>query len=343
MIAPWQRILERAGAVIENGAVAHYGHPSDELTAAAAGETVIADLTQLGVIAFSGEDTVTFLQGQLTNDVRALGADAAQWNGCCTPKGRLYGNFLMWRAGDDVCMQMSRDIVASVLKRLSMFVLRSKTRGRDASDERVRLVVAGRHASTAVCAACGATPDAPMHTLEVEAGSVIRVAADKFVLALAPEAAEAVWNTLCQHARPVGAPVWDWMRLTSGIPMIVAATQEAFVPQMVNLEVLGGVSFNKGCYTGQEIVARSQYLGKLKRRMLLAHSTAPAQAGDALYSPASGGQAIGTVANAAPAPGGGYDLLAVVQTETAAGQPVSVGSPGGSPLVFRPLPYALPE
>ncbi len=334
--------LETQGARLENGAVQHYGDAAAERAAAADG-TIVADLSQLGVLAFSGEETADFLQGQLTNDVRALHADAAQWNGYCSPKGRLLGNFLMWRDGPDYCLQLSGDIGASVLKRLSMFILRAKVRGRDASDERVRLVVAGPAAQAAIAAAMGPLPDAPMRTLAGEAGTVIRVGADKFVLAVIPDRAAAVWQTLRQSATPVGAPVWDWLRLNAGIPMIVAATQEQFVPQMVNYEALGGVSFQKGCYPGQEIVARSQYLGKMKRRMFLAHVDAPAAPGDSLYSADLGEQASGAVVNAAPAPTGGYDVLAVAQLESARSQTLHLGHPAGPALALRPLPYAVPE
>lgn len=342
MIESWKDFLLTQGAVIEAGSVRHYGDPAAEQLAATR-STIVADLSQLGVIAFQGEDTASFLQGQLTNDVRALHADQAQWNGYCSPKGRLLGNFLMWRQGEDYCLQLSGDILPGVLKRLSMFILRAKVKGRDASDERVRLVVAGPQAIAAVGAAMGALPEAPMRTVASPAGHVIRVGEDKFVLAVLPEQAIAVWGSLRGAATPVGAPVWDWLRLSAGIPMIVAATQEQFVPQMVNYEVLGGVSFQKGCYPGQEIVARSQYLGKLKRRMVLAHVDAPAAPGDSLYSADLEGQASGTVVNAAPAPGGGYDLLAVVQVESAAAHPLHLGALDGPVLTLRPLPYTVPE
>ena len=341
MIESWKTFLLSQGAVIENGTVLHYGDAAAERAAAQA--TVVADLSQLGLIAFQGEDTATFLQGQLTNDVRALHADGAQWNGLCSPKGRLLGNFLMWRQGEDTCLQLAGDLTASVLKRLSMFILRAKVKGRDASDETVRVVVAGPQAATAVHAAMGTVPEAPMRSAAVANGWVVRVGADKFVLSIAPGAAESVWQTLRPSVTPVGAPVWDWLRLTAGIPMIVAATQEQFVPQMVNYEVLGGVSFQKGCYTGQEIVARSQYLGKLKRRMVLAHVDAEATPGDSLYSADLDGQASGTVVNAAPAPGGGYDLLAVAQVESAATQTLHLRALDGPALALKPLPYALPD
>ncbi|MEW5967091.1 MAG: folate-binding protein [Pseudomonadota bacterium] len=341
VIESWKNFLLSQGAVTDNGTVQHYGDPA--LERAAASGTVVADLSQLGLIAFEGEDTATFLQGQLTNDVRTLRADAAQWNGLCSPKGRLLGNFLMWRQGDDTCLQLSGDITASVLKRLSMFILRARVKGRDASDETVRLVVAGPQAAAAVQTAMNALPEAPMHTAATANGWVVRVGADKFVLSVAPGHAEAVWQALRRSATPVGAPVWDWLRLNAGIPMVVAATQEQFVPQMVNYEVLGGVSFQKGCYTGQEIVARSQYLGKLKRRMFLAHVDADAAPGDSVYSADFDGQTSGTVVNAAPAPDGGSDLLVVAQTESAATQILHLRALDGPALTLKPLPYALPE
>ena len=342
MIESWKTFLQSQGAAIEAGTVLHYGDPSAERTTAA-NSTIVADLSQLGVIAFRGEDTATFLQGQLINDMRALHADSAQWNGYCSPKGRLLGNFLMWREGEDFCLQLSGDILPGVLKRLSMFILRAKLQGRDASDETVRLVVAGKQALAAVNAAMGAVPAAAMRTVTTDAGQVVRMGDDKFVLSVAPDRAAAVWQVLRQSATPVGAPVWDWLRLSAGIPMIVAATQEQFVPQMVNLEVIGGVSFQKGCYPGQEIVARSQYLGKLKRRMFLGHVNAEAAPGDSLYSADIEGQATGTVVNAAPAPGGGFDLLAVAQVESAATQVLHLKAAEGAALTLKPLPYTLPE
>lgn len=342
MIEFWKTFLQTQGATIDGGTVLHYGDPAAE-RAAAANRTIVADLSQLGVIAFRGEDAAPFLQGQLTNDVQALHADAAQWSGYCTPKGRLLGNFLMWRQGEDFCLQLSGDILPGLFKRLSMFILRAKVQGRDASDERVRLVVAGPQAPDAVRAAMGAIPEAAMHTVATETGTVVRVGDDKFVLAIVPERATGVWQALRQSATPVGAPVWDWLRLSAGIPMIVAATQEEFVPQMLNLEVIGGISFQKGCYPGQEIVARSQYLGKIKRRMFLAHVDAEAAPGDPLYSADIEGQASGTVVNAAPAPEGGYDLLAVAQVDSAAHQVLHLKAADGAALTLRPLPYALPE
>lgn len=344
MIPTWQDFLTQQGARIAEGRVLDFGKPAEELAAAQTG-TVMADLSQLGLLAFSGEDTAEFLQSQFTNDVRGLSADAAAWNGYCSAKGRMLANFLMWKHGADTCLQMSGDIREAVLKRLKMFILRSKVAARDATDENVRLVLSGPQAAAALNDAGLPLPEGAMKKKSSEQGLSVRIGADKFVLSLAPEKAPAVWAALAKHAAPVGTATWDWLRLSNGIPMIVARTQEEFVPQMVNWEVLGGVSFQKGCYPGQEIVARTQYLGKLKRRMYLAHldgNEAPA-AGDSLYTPDMDGQVSGMVVNAAPAPGGGFDLLAVAQIESVAtNQPIHWKSADGPVLSLKPLPYTLP-
>jgi hypothetical protein len=344
MIASWQDFLTRQGARIADGQVIDFGNPDAEL-AASNGGSVMADLSQLGLLAFSGEDTAEFLQSQFTNDVRGLHADGAAWNGYCSAKGRMLANFLMWKQGADTCLQLSGDIREPVLKRLKMFVLRSKTVGRDATDERVRLVLAGAQAEAALAVAGLPQPVAGMKTAANENGLTVQIGHGKYVLSLAPETAPAIWTTLAKHAAPVGTAVWDWLRLTNGIPMITAATQDEFVPQMVNWETLGGVSFQKGCYPGQEIVARTQYLGKLKRRMYLAHVDGGdiPKPGDNLYTPDMDGQASGKVVNAAPAPEGGFDLLAVAQIESvAASQPIHLNTPDGPELKLKPQPYALP-
>ncbi|HYP68902.1 MAG TPA: folate-binding protein [Thiobacillaceae bacterium] len=343
MIESWQQFLTQHGARIEHGVVLDFGNPQAEQEAAARA-TVMADLSQLGVLAFSGDDTGTFLQSQFTNDVRGLHPDTAQMNGFCSAKGRLLGNFLMWRNAGDYCLQLSGDIKDAVFKRLNMFILRAKVKGRDASDEAVRLVVAGPAAEAAVRSATGLMPDDAMKVAHNGQAVVVRLAHDKFVLSLAPGSAPAVWNTLQANARPVGAATWDWLRLIHGIPMIVAATVDQFVPQMVNFDLINSVSFQKGCYPGQEIVARTHYLGRLKRRMYLVHldgDDAPAP-GDNLYTTDMGDQASGMVVNTAPAPGGGFDLLAVAQIESInGGQALHWKSVEGPALTIKPLPYSI--
>jgi folate-binding protein YgfZ len=152
-----------------------------------------------------------------------------------------------------------------------------------------------------------------------------------------------LWQALSKTAQSACSSCWDWLDIRAGIPFVQPATLEAFVPQMLNFEIIDGVNFKKGCYPGQEVVARMHYLGKPKRRMYLAHVEGDAaQAGNELFSAELEGQACGTVVNAAPAPGGGYDLLAVVQSASHDSLPVHLGSLSSARLQFQPLPYALP-
>ena len=158
------------------------------------------------------------------------------------------------------------------------------------------------------------------------------------------EKAPEIWDRLVPTLKPVGTPCWEWLDISRGLPWVTGPTQEAFVPQMANLELLGAINFKKGCYPGQEIVARAQYRGEVKRRLRLARvrsDTAPVPGQD-LFSDDQAKQSAGTVVNAAPAPEGGFDLLAVVQLEAAASSTVRLGSPIGPVLHFRALPYASP-
>jgi folate-binding protein YgfZ len=174
-----------------------------------------------------------------------------------------------------------------------------------------------------------------------EVGFAARLADDRFDIFVQPEAAAGVWERLSGQARPVGAGAWAWLMVNSGIPTILPETQDAFVPQMANMGALNGLSLTKGCYPGQEIVARTQYLGQQKRRMYLAHVEGSAHVGETLYSPNFGEQAAGMVVNAAPAPGSGTDLLAVLLISAFEGGEVHLASPDGPPLGFKRLPYEL--
>jgi folate-binding protein YgfZ len=178
----------------------------------------------------------------------------------------------------------------------------------------------------------------------VENVTVTCLAENCFQLEMAADQAPAIWLALAASANPVASASWDWLTIRAGVPVVLPATQETFVLQMINLDLIGGVSFKKGCYPGQEIVARMHYLGKLKRRMYLAHieSELPPQAGDELFSAEMEGQASGTIVNASAAPTGGYDVLAVVQIASRDTQSIHLTSLTGPVLAFQSLPYSLP-
>ena len=258
----------------------------------------ITDLSHYAVLRISGDDAAAFLHAQFTNDVQALAVDTAQWNGWCTPKGRLLATFLLARRKDDFLLVLPAELAAAIAKRLSMFVLRSKVKIADISSEWVRRGLIGP----------GGGPG-PMRVVESHGAVTIELDANRVVLLAPPEHAP---------APDTPADAWELASIRAGVPTVTAATQEAFVPQMANFELVGGVSFKKGCYPGQEIVARMQYRGGLKRRMARAHvaGNERPQPGDHVYSSAFGDQSAGTIVNAAPAPEGGFDVLVVAQMES---------------------------
>lgn len=335
----WTDFLSQQGAHLANNAVTDFGHAAGEL-AAAASQTVLADLSHYGLIGFAGEEAQTFLHAQITNDLRGLRESAAVFAGYLSPKGRMLANFLVMKRGEDVLVMLPAAQREAIQKRLSMFILRSKVKARDASDEWVRLGLAGPDAAKLAGDALGTTlPDGIMGMAHTESAFVLRLGDDRFDLFVAPEAAQDMWHKLAAGAKPVGTPAWDWLLINAGIPAVLPATQDHFVPQMANMEILGGVSFSKGCYPGQEIVARSQYLGKVKRRLFLAHLDVPAQPGDELFAPEPADQSCGLVANVAPAPGGGWDALVVALVPSVEAGEVHLKARDGTPLKFRPLPY----
>ena len=336
MNSTWKDFLTKSGATLSDDHAIHFGNPAKELLAAQSG-TVLTDLSHRGVIGFIGEDSQTFLQGQTTNDVR-LASDLAQHNSLCTPKGRMLASFLLWRDDEGYFMQLPAALQVGIQKRLTMYILRSKVKARDASDESVRLGFAGAGAEAVLQSCIGAIPPEVMGVIRHDKGTIIRLGAMRFEILVTPEQGPALWEELSKQSTPVGSASWEWLEIHAGIPMILPQTQEQFTPQMANFEAIGGVSFNKGCYTGQEIVARTQYLGKVKRRLYLAHldSEIAPQPGDELFGSEP---TAGMVVNTQPAPDGGYDLLAVIPTASAETGAVHFKTPDGLTLNFLPLPY----
>lgn len=337
----WQNFLTSRSARFEAGEAGDFGDAQAELKAAAS-DTVLAPLMQFGVIRASGEDAAGFLHNLFSNDVQHLGRERAERCGFCSPKGRLLADFLIWREGQDYLLQLSADILPGMLKKLGMYVLRSKVKLSDASEDLVLLGIAGSGTAAAIKALGVDNPPTQYDVVRFGGGAAIRLDERRTQLAVHADAAERVWGLLAPLARPVGTPAWRWLEIEAGIPHITLATQEEFVPQMANLELIGGVSFTKGCYPGQEVVARTKYLGKVKRRTYRAHldDSCP-HPGTDLFSPELPDQSCGKVIEAAPSPAGGCELLASMLMSSAEAGDVRVGSANGQRLLFRSLPYPL--
>ncbi|MGZ8255891.1 MAG: CAF17-like 4Fe-4S cluster assembly/insertion protein YgfZ [Burkholderiaceae bacterium] len=316
---------------------------ADAEAARALREPVLVPLPELGVIEVSGADALAFLQSQLTNDVARLTAEQMQLNGYCTAKGRLLATFHQWRRGDDVMLRLPREILPPVMKRLSMFVLRAKAKLSDASDAWSTHAVLGSGVAARAQQAGVQLPPSPWlgivdGDLRIDRMPGADDAPDRFLITAPSAASVPAWCAGLPRGKP---DVWWWSEIEAAVPTVFAATQEKFVPQMINLEVLGGVNFKKGCYPGQEVVARSQYLGKLKRRMQRAHVglDGVAAAADVFHSGEE--QPVGTVVMAAPSPRGGTDLLFEVPIDRLGSGTMHLGAPTGPALALRGLPYEL--
>lgn len=339
----WHSFLSQQGAHLQDGVVQDFGDLQAELLAAR-DNTIICDLGQLGTLRVTGEEAQKFLQNLLSNDISAVNTVTAQLSSFNSPKGRMLATFTVWQSGGDYLLQLPLSLTAAMHKKLSMFVLRSKVKISNASDEIIYLGLAGKDAGKLIQELFGALPENNWSVLQKDSVCVIRLSAERYQISTTMPAATALWDKLSKHTQKSGSACWDWLNIRAGIPVITPATQELFVLQMANLDALGGVSFKKGCYPGQEIVARTHYLGKQKRRMFLAHieSDITPVAGNELFSEDMPDQLCGTVINACKAPDGGYDLLAVMKIVSHDANRVRLKSIQGSLLQFMQLPYSLP-
>jgi len=337
----WHDFLSAQGAVFQDGELQSFGDSHNEL--AAANGNIITSLSHLGLLEINGEDAVAFLQGQVTNDVKKLDGSVSQYAGYCNPKGRLLALFLAFAHADHLHLQMPISILEPMMKRLKMYVMRSKVEISDKSANILCFGIAGPNAQSKLTTLFNKVPQAAQELITLVDATLLRLAGDtpRYQVFTHTENAERIWNALSSNCTKVGKSVWDYLEIQAGIPEIVPATQEAFVPQMVNLDSLDGINFKKGCYTGQEIVARTHYLGKVKRRTQLAHINTEEipQAGDTIQV-VDHEEAIGQIVRAAPAPNGGVDALIEIRLE-------NLGSTDefpvwkGKKLEFKALPYAL--
>ena len=310
---------------------------------------IVTPLTDLGLIRASGEDAASFLHNLVTNDVVGLDNAAACTAGFCTAKGRLLSIFLIWREGNDYLLMLPREILPPLLKKLSMYVLRAKVKLSDATEERILLGISNL-ATGSLTRPAGSTlgvpnfidTTLPAHAVAApEGGQIIRLDDTRWLMSLEPVAAIKRWPEFTASASVTGLDAWHWLEILAGQPRVVAATQETFVPQMLNMELpaVAGVSFSKGCYPGQEIVARTHYLGKVKRRTYRAQLSQFAAPGTQVFAPETGDQPCGVLVSIAPAPQGGFECLVSVQSTVVAAGEVHLGAPDGEQLGFLPLPY----
>ena len=341
----WKNHLIDAGAEFEEDDLVHYGNPERERQMAVNGE-VICDLSHLGLLEVRGEDATDFLQGQFGNDIHAVDAGHSQLSSYSSPKGRAYAVFRVLRSPDGYLLEMPADRLEPVAKRLQMFVLRARVIIEHASDSRIRFGLSGPNAEEELRDVLGVCPAAPDEVAEKAGVTVVRTPGihPRFELFGELDAMRRAWDALNVHAAPVGPREWALLDILAGLPTVVEETSEMFVPQMLNLHALGAISFEKGCYPGQEVVARMHYLGKLKRRMfrLAIHSQERPQPGSPVFR--AGGKAEqpdGEIVAAELHPDGLYSARAVLQVAATEGT-LHWDRPDGPQADIVDLPYDVP-
>ena len=285
-------------------------------------------LTHLGVIRVEGDEAAKFIHGQLTHDFSLLGMDKARLCAFCSPKGRMLASFIGFkRSPTEILLVCNVDILPATLKRLSMFVMRAKAKLTDVSSE------------FAVWGLTGGETGTPWTATTQDGATVVD-------LYPACNTARKLWVAPHSVPQPEAAALtpslWAYGEVMSGIAVISQPVVDAFVPQMLNYESVDGVSFKKGCYPGQEVVARSQFRGTLKRRAYIVGSAVDMQAGQEIFTAEDDSQPVGTVVQSAANPSGGYVAIVSMQI-AAATNPLHLGSHTGSPLNLLPLPYGLLE
>lgn len=339
----WLEFLRAHKANIIDSAVADFGDPVLERKAIIQ-NAILTDLSHFGLIRVSGEDAASFLQNQLSNDVRQIDERHSQLNSYCSPKGRMFTIFRLFTLDGDYYLRLPIDLLEPVMKRLRMFVLMSKVKLEDASGGLQRLGVAGAGTRELLAEQFGDIPAEANTAVEAGGTKILRVPGNERFEVYAPATVlQSIWERFETVLTPAGVDAWPLLDILNGIPNIYPETREQFIPQMANLQVIGGVSFKKGCYPGQEVVARMQYLGKLKRSMYRLQSInddVPPPGTEVVTVVEGKHHEAGEIVDARPLPDGGYTALAVLQTASI-DQKLELKDRPGSTLQLADLPYAL--
>ena len=343
MTASWLKFLKNKGAIVEHDRVISFAslpNPSDET-----GRTCLCELTNLGLIHASGEDAESFLHSQFTNDLKQVTARLSQLSSYCSPKGRMLCIFRIFKRDEGYFLILPKDVLDLTLQKLTLYKLRSKVDLHDKSDQFVLFGISGPETESVLNGMSIGVPENNDECAISDEATIIRIPGEftRVLLACTSERAISLWKQLSDVLPSMTYRVWDQHDILSGIPQITANTVEAFTPQMTNLEIINGVSFTKGCYPGQEIIARTHYLGKPNRRMYratIATDQAP-ESGANIYSPAAGSQAIGKVVISQMVSKGSASALVVLRSEMPQNPDLHVQSISGPAVSIQKLPYSL--
>ena len=339
----WHEFLSSQGAVEDENKQISFNDPNTDIINL--DDTYLCDLSHLGLIKACGEDTQNFLHSQFTNDLKQVSNTTSQLSSYCNPKGRILSIFRIFKRDDDFFLLMRKDVIEATLQKLTMFKLMAKVELTDVSDNYVIYGVAGPESDSVLTANKINFPENTDQSLQDNKSSIIRVASESSRLLFICETEQAIstWKALSEKTIQTNAKVWQLHDIQSGIPQVTAETSEAFIPQMVNLELIDGVNFQKGCYPGQEIVARTHYLGKPNRRMFKINikSDQTPNPGDNIFSEKDGDQPVGKIVTAVKSNRDAITALAVLRIEKKESQDLHICSIDGPEASVLSLPYSL--
>lgn len=305
---------------------------------------IICDLSGYSTVVIAGEDALEFMQGQFTNDVAKVDNEHSQLNAFCNNKGRMIVNFRLFQYQQNYFASIKNDLVKKSITQLQKYILRAQVAIQDVSEQLVHLGVSGPNTPDLLSAfipGLNTETDSVSHTEDYIA---IRVSGPlpRYEIFCAANKAITLWNELAEKTTAVSSSTWEYLNIVNGLPIIDTKTSEEFVPQMANMELVNGVSFDKGCYTGQEIVARTHYLGKQKRRTYRIKITSgdSPEAGDQLATTTSTeNQFIGSIINSVQTANNTYEALAVIQIKSAESEKLKLRDKKGNVEILK-LPYS---
>lgn len=337
MISDWKDFLENQGARIRDDEVLGFPEASGVES-----EQLLADLSMRGLLAVTGADAGKFLQGQLTCNVEELSLEHSSLGACCNNKGRMVASFRIVQAADGYLLEMDRGLIPVLIEHLKKFIVFFKAEMLDASDTLVRIGCMGAQLNDAIAKATGTLPDSINQVGEQHGNFIIRVhgAPARYEIWATPEDAPRIWEQLAGTTKPVGWNHWLLEEIRAGIGFVAAQTHEAFTPQMLNYQLLDAISFTKGCYTGQEIVARTQYRGAIKRHMVRAKAQSSLPILPGAQALGSDERPVGEVVASADTGLGSQELLLVLHNDALEGVEITLDVEGKPAAGLLDLPYS---
>ncbi len=342
----WKNYLLQSGAKQDNNTLFTFNEGFSD-TQPANNSDIICDLSHFSSVVVAGEDAAEFIQGQFTNDVYKVDENHSQLSGFCNNKGRMIANFRLFQHQQNYFISIRNDLVKDSISHLQNYILRAQVAIQDISEQLIHLGISGKNADSLLSPfieKLKATADSVSYN---DNYIIIRVPGElpRYEIFCSIEYAKTLWETVAKKVTVVNSACWDYLNIKNGLAFIDSNTSEEFVPQMANMDLINAISFEKGCYTGQEIVARTHYLGKQKRRtyrIKITSDTEP-KAGEQLATASSTeNQYTGTLITVHPTAENEYEALAVIQIKSAEEEKLKLKE-ADAEITLLELPYSLKE